>query len=178
MNARTLIAFAALVTLAQTACAQSSQERRDYILAHQHGWAEVTIDDRAIPQVPSNDEDHPGPVKPESCSLHVELGGEPFVYGSVYPIGDLAPYSAKSGFRFPAPIGSTQMQISYSGCDVEGDKGATVEVEAPIAVEESRVTEVEFDGARLAPLATRPNSVITLDDVYRAVTGKPKPEPR
>jgi len=176
MNAKTLIALAALVTLAQTACAQTSQERRDYILAHPHGWVEVTIDDRAIPQVPSNDEDHPGLVKPESCSLHVELDGEPYVYGSVYPVGDLPPYAAKTGFRFPAPIGSTRMRVGYSGCDLEGEKRATVEAEAPVVVEESRVTEVEFDGARLAPLATRPNSVITLDDVYRAVTGKPKPE--
>jgi hypothetical protein len=117
-------------------------------------------------------------VKPESCSLHVELDGEPFVYGSVYPIGDLAPYAAKSGFRFPAPVGTTQLKLSYSGCDVEGAKRATVEADAPIVVEESRVTEVEFDGTHLAPLATRPNSVITLDDVYRAVTGKPKPDTR
>ena len=33
------------------------------------------------------------------------------MYGSVYPIGDLPPYSAKSGFRFPAPVGSTQMHV-------------------------------------------------------------------
>ena len=178
MNEKTLIALAALVTLAQTACAQSSQERRDYILAHPHGWVEVTLDDRAIPQVPSNDEDHPGLVKPVSCSLQVELDGEPFVYGSVYPSGELAPYGVRSGFRFPAPIGSTQMLISYSGCDLEGDKRATVEAAAPIVVEESRVTEVEFDGTHLAPLATRPNSVITLDDVYRAVTGKAKLDTR
>ena len=178
MNAKTLIALAALVTLAQTACAQTSQERRDYILAHPHGWVEVTIDDRAIPQVPSNDEDHPGLVKPVSCSLHVALDGEPFVYGSVYPIGDVAPYGARSGFRFPAPIGSTQLFVSYSGCDSEGDKRATVEADAPIVVEQSRVTEVEFDGMHLAPLATRPDSVITLDDVYRAITGKPKLDAR
>ena len=178
MNVRTLIALAALVTLAQTACAQTSQERRDYILAHPHGWVEVTPEDRAIPQVPSNDEDHPGLVKPVSCSLHVELDGEPFVYGSVYPTGERPPYGAKSGFRFPAPIGSTQLLVSYSGCDLEGDKRATVEAAAPIVVETSRVTEVEFDGMRLAALATRPDSVITLDDVYRAVTGKPKLDTR
>ena len=178
MNARTLVALTALVTSAHTACAQTSQERRDYILAHPHGWVEVTLEDRAIPQVPWNDEDHPGLAKPVSCSLHVELDGEPFVYGSVYPIGELAPYGAKSGFRFPAPIGATQMLVSYSGCDIEGDKRATVEAVAPIVVEASRVTEVAFDGTHLAPLASRPDSVITLDDVYRAVTGKPKLDTR
>jgi len=65
--------------------------------------------------------------------------------------------------------------VGYSGCDMEGEERATVEAEVPITVEDNRVSEVEFDGTRLAPLATRPNTVITLEDVYRAVTGKPKP---
>ena len=94
--------------------------------------------------------------------------------GSVYPVNEVPPYTAKSGFRFPAPIGSSRMKVGYSGCDVEGDKRTTVEAEVPIVVEENRVTEVEFDGTRLAPLATRPDSVVTLEDIYRAVTGKAK----
>jgi hypothetical protein len=162
--------------LAHSACAGTSQERRDYILAHPHGWVEVSVDDRAVPQVPSRDEERPGLIRPESCSLQVSLDGEPFMYGSSYPIGDAPPYTGKSGFRFPAPIGSTHLKLEYSGCDVSGEKLSTVEAEVPIVVEENRVTEVEFDGLRLAPLATRPNSVVTLEDVYRAVTGKAKPE--
>lgn len=162
MNAKTSIALAALVLVARSAPAQTSQERRDYILAHPHGWIEITLDDRAIPQVPSEDEDHPGLVKPHSCSLHVELGGEPFLRGTVYPLGDQAPYTAKSGFRFPAPVGSTKLRVGYAGCDVEGEKRATVEAEAPIVVEESRVTRIEFDGSKL----------------YRPAAAKPGPEAR
>jgi hypothetical protein len=174
MNRRTPVALAALLVLAHIACAGTSQERRDYILAHPHGWVEITLDDRAVPQVPSDDEDHAGLVKPEYCSLNVELDGEPFVYGAAYPVNDAAPYKAKCGFRFPAPIGAARMKVAYKGCDVEGDKRAVVEAEVPIVVEENRVTEVEFDGTRLAPLATRPNTEVTLEDIYRAVTGKAK----
>ncbi len=46
MNAKTPAALVALVTLAQTACAQTSQERRDYVLAHPPGWVEVTSDEQ------------------------------------------------------------------------------------------------------------------------------------
>ena len=149
MSARITRALAILVALAQAARAEFSEERRDYILAHPHGWVELTVDDRAIPQVPSRDEEHPGTVRPAFCSVHVDLGPEPVVRGAAYPTGDAAPYTAKSGFRFPAPVGAAHLRLAYSGCDVEAGKLATVEAEARIVVEENRVTALSFDGNRL-----------------------------
>jgi len=160
-----------LCLAAPSACASTSIERREYILAHPHGWVEVSVADAAIPQVPKS-EDDATLVRPESCSIAIKLDGEPFVYGSSYPTGDSPPYAADTGFRFPAPAGRTELVIEYSGCDA-----AMVQTGQEIAVELDRVSEVRFDGTALTPLPVRDDSVVTLDDVYRAVTGHPKAAP-
>ena len=160
MNTRTVgvVALFGLVVATHAARAEMSQERRDYILAHPHGWVELAVDDAAIPQVPSSDEEHPGQVRPAACSVHVNLGTETVVRAAAYPSGDTAPYHAKSGFRFPAPVGEARLRLSYSGCDVEGGKLATVEAEARILVAENRVTTVTFDGTRLVVAKPKENS--------------------
>jgi hypothetical protein len=167
----------ALWVVAPLACASTSEQRRDYILAHPHGWVEVSLDDRAVPQVPKS-EDEPGSrVRPESCAVQVLVDREPFTYGSAYPIGDSPPYSARTGFRFPAPAGQSRVEVSYSGCDVESGKVSGVIAELTIAIEQDRVSELRFDGSQLVALPPREDSVITLEDVYRAVTGGTKPAP-
>jgi len=158
MNPRIALVLAGLVALADSAQAELGADRRDYILAHPHGWVEIAVDDRAIPDVPSRDEEHPGLVRPEACRLKLELNGESFVRDSTYPTGDKAPYTARSGFRFPAPVGRSKLKLGYSGCDVEGEKLATVEVEASIVVEENRVTELAFDGTRLTRAKPKPDA--------------------
>jgi len=172
-RARTL---ATAIFVAAVACASTLQERRDYILAHPHGFVELSLDDRAVPQVPASDED-PTLVRPESCSIEVLLDREPFVYGSAYPIGDAPPYAAETGFRFPAPVGPALLSISYAGCDAGGDEGTPTKAELYIGVEEGRVVEVHFDGAALAADPPRDDNVVTLDDIYQAVTGHPKGSP-
>lgn len=147
---RALFAAVGVLLCARSARAELSQERRDYILAHPHGWVEVVLVDRAIPQVPSSDEEHPGPMRPVSCVVRVEIGGETFVHGSAYPTGDAPPYRARIGFRFPVQVGGASVRLAYSGCDLEGGKLATVEAEARIAVEADRVVELKFDGTHLS----------------------------
>jgi len=165
--------------VAAIACASTIQERRDYILAHPHGWVEVSVDDRSVPQVPvPGSEEEPGPwVRPESCSVEVLLDREPFVYGSAYPVGDAPPYAAETGFRFPAPVGPALLAVQYRGCDVADGKASVSNAELFIGVEEDRVIEVHFDGAALAADPPRDNTVVTLDDIYQAVTGAKKGAP-
>jgi hypothetical protein len=151
------------------ACASTLQERRDYILAHPHGWVELSLDDRAVPALPASEEEPDRLVRPESCSVTVSLDREPFVYGQAYPTGDAAPYAAKTGFRFPAPVGPARITVVYAGCDREA---ATAELY--IGVEDQRVVEVHFDGEALAADPPRENPVVTLEDVYEAVTGRKK----
>ena len=163
--------------VAAVACASTSQERRDYILAHPHGWVELSLDDRGVPQVPESEEEPDVLVRPDSCSVVVLLDREPFVYGSAYPVGDAPPYVAESGFRFPAPLGPALLAVQYSGCDTADGKASGASAELYIGVEENRVVEVHFDGAALAADPPRDDTVVTLDDIYEAVTGGKKSAP-
>jgi hypothetical protein len=156
------------------ACASTIQERRDYILAHPHGWVELSLDDRAVPAVPESEEEPERLVRPSSCSVAIALDREPFVLGSAYPTGDAPPYGAKTGFRFPAPVGTALLAVEYQGCN--GADAATT-AELTISVEEQRVVEVHFDGNALAADPPRDNPVVTLEDVYEAVTGRKKGAP-
>jgi hypothetical protein len=156
----------ALLVLAPIACASTVEQRRDYILAHPHGWVEVTVDDTAVPQVPESDERGAPRVRPSACSIEVRLDREPFVYGSAYPIGNAPPYAAKTGFRFPAPVGAADAHLTYTGCR----ERAEVTAHSPVVVEEGRVSEIRFDGAQLTTLPVRDDSVVTLEDIYEAVT--------
>lgn len=172
---KTAVLFLAFFSI--TACAATlAVERRDYILAHPHGWVEVSIADKAIPLVPNLDEESKKErgawVKPERCITRVQLNEEDFVYDSVYPLGATPPFEATSGFRFPAPVGAALLAITYSGCRVENEKEKNVQVSAMIGVEENMTLEVHFDGTQLAFDAPRPNRVVTLEDVYEALTGK------
>ena len=164
----------ALIVLTPIACASTLEQRRDYILAHPHGWVEVSIQDSAIPALRSLDDPSAALVRPDSCSVEIRLDREPVVQGAVYPTGDSAPYAAASGFRFPVPIGPARIQLGYAGCDLESGNRSSVDVELEIAVEDGRVTEVRFDGSTLTALPTRDDSVVTLEDVYEAVTGGAK----
>jgi hypothetical protein len=59
---------------------------------------------------------------------------------------------------------------------VDGKASAT-SAELYIGVEEGRVIEVHFDGAALAADPPRDDTVVTLDDIYQAVTGRKKGAP-
>ena len=165
------------IFVAAVACASTIQERRDYILAHPHGWVELSLDDRGVPQVPASEDEPDVLVRPDSCSVEVLLDREPFVYGSAYPVGDGPPYAAETGFRFPAPVGPALFAVRYGGCDVENGKSSGASAELYIGVEENRVVEVHFDGTALAAGPPRDDTVVTLDDIYRAVTGGKKAAP-
>lgn len=169
--------LAAAVFASAVACASTSIERRDYILAHPHGWVEVSLDDRAVPAVPESEEKPDSLVRPSSCSVEVLLDREPFVSGSVYPVGDTPPFVTESGFRFPAPLGPALVSVEYWGCDIEGSERATVTAQLYVAVEENRVVEIHFDGTALRADPPREDTVVTLDDVYEAVTGGKKGAP-
>jgi len=153
----------------------SSEDRRAYILAHPHGWVEITIADPHVPDVPA-DEDSDDPwQKPTSCGATVELDEEPFLYGAAYPSGDAAPYSAKTGFRFPAPVGATELRFAYSRCRLTDGETATLGLSAVFVIEEGQTHEVVFDGTQLSVRAPHPNEVVTLEDVYEAITGRRSP---
>jgi len=144
------------------------------LLSRPHGWVELSIADDRIPEVPEGDETPNVFVRPPECYVSVRLEGEPYASIAVFPTGDRAPFAVKSGMRFPAPVGPARVEVSYRGCDVDAGEAATRGASIAIAVAESRVTEIAFDGDALVASAPRNDTVVTLDDVYEAVTGHPK----
>ena len=169
----------ALLPLVLPCCATAaSEDRRAYILAHPHGWIELTIADRSIPAVPLDQEreDVQTSGPPIQCIVEVRVNGEPLLWERTYPTGEQAPFSTDTGFRFPAPTGAAKANLVYSGCRLN-EKGevASLAYDADIAVEENMTHELVFDGATLRAESPRPNSVVTLEDVYEALTGRRSP---
>jgi hypothetical protein len=170
-----------LIGVAALACASSLPiERRDYVLAHPHGWVEIEIDDRAVPLVPET-EVRDGKlvvkdwVRPAICWVSAYVDGEEYVDGTqVFPRGDRAPFRADSGLRFPVEVGMPTLKLRWSGCRVKGEDTESVEDEIFIAVERDRVTDVSFDGTQLSTAPPRADTVVSLDDVYEAITGQRK----
>jgi hypothetical protein len=160
--------------LAFAACASTMEpERRDYILSRPHGWIELSIDDVDVPLVPESEESSKL-VPPRACYVEARLDREPYASIAVFPAGAQAPFAVKSGVRFPAPLGPALLEVTYTGCDVESGKPSETSAQLYVAVAESRVTEVAFDGSSLSASAPRDDTVVTLDDIYEAVTGHEK----
>ena len=163
------IVFSALLPSCATA---SSEDRRAYILAHPHGWVEITISDPYVPDVPPPEDSDDPWQRPSSCGVSVKLNDEPILYESAYPKGESAPYSTGTGFRFPAPVGATDLRLSYSRCRVADGETVSHELSAVLLIEEDQTHEVIFDGAEVEVRAPHPNEVVTLEDVYEAITGR------
>ena len=170
----------ALLPLLLPCCASAaSEDRRAYILAHPHGWIELSIDDRAIPLVPlaeSEDSKTRISTRPDQCHVGVRVNGEPLLWDDAYPTGEEAPFRATTGFRFPAPTGAAKLHLVYSGCRMD-EKGevAGIDLDTEIAIEADQTHEILFDGVTLHAQPPRPSNVVTLEDVYEALTGRRSP---
>ena len=162
----------ALVALGFAACASTLPiERREYILSRPHGWIEIEVRDAAVPSVPASEEDATR-VRPPTCYFDVSLDREPFVEGRVYPEGEAEPFRVESGFRFPVPVGTVAIAVTYSACDLpsEGQAAGHVDVSASVPVAEGMVTDVAFDGEALGVGSPRADTMVTLERIYDAVS--------
>lgn len=172
---RTLLSLLVAGALLPSCATASSDDRRAYILAHPHGWVEITISDALVPDLPATQESDDPRQRPHSCRVSVSLDGEPILLDSAYPTGESAPYSVSTGFRFPAPRGETALAFSYRGCRVANGEAVPLELGAVLTIHENQTHEVVFDGVELAVRAPRPNEVVSLQDVYEAITGRRSP---
>jgi hypothetical protein len=68
-------------------------------------------------------------------------------------------------------VGDVELYVSYSGCDIEEGEEATREVGIVVSIEEGMVLDVAFDGQSLVPGVASPDTKITLEDIYEAITG-------
>ena len=173
MHLKSNVIIAVIISFLFPNCAAGiSQERRDYILSHPHGWIEVSVNDYQIPKTPQKEDKKTIFKKPYYCPVAIEINEEPYFRDYIYPFGEEEPYEVESGFRFPAPVGTISLIISYSNCDViEGTEGTIVR-DIEIDVIENMVIKLNFDGNSLVLEETSPNKKVTLEDIYKAVTGK------
>lgn len=175
MNLHNKLLMAVVFSFMFPSCARAiSQERRDYILAHPHGWVELSFNDYQIPSIPVKEKKKTVFVKPEQCRVTVEIDDEPYLSDSVYPFGEVEPFRVESGFRFPAPVGLTSLRLTYSGCDVgeKEEETGSVEQLVEINVQENMVQNLGFDGSAITTGEVTPNKAVTLEDIYDAVIGK------
>ncbi len=158
------------------ACATGiSDDRRAYILAHPHGWVELTIQDTQVPNIPPPEDSKEGPQMPTSCRINVEIDNEDFLWDDAYPKGEQEPYEVESGFRFPVPVGVSELYFSYSGCRVRDGEVESIELAVMLMIAENMVHEIAFDGNALLPMEPRENRKVSMEDLYEAVTGKRSP---
>jgi hypothetical protein len=159
------------------ACAATvSQSRKAYITARPHGWIEVSIRDNRIPVALAEKSEPDQRKRPERCRFTVRLNGEVFVDEHVYPTGPSEPFEVDTGFRFPAPAGKYDVTLSYRGCRFEEGEEETVKSTMRIAVQEDHLTPLHFDGEVASAGSIRPDTAVTLEDIYEAVTGRKSPE--
>ena len=169
----------ALLPLVLPCCATAaSEDRRAYILAHPHGWIELTIADRSVPPIPVDSEPKDGKadlwVIPPHCDVEVHVNGEPFISDRAYPApdGDEPLARVDTGFRIPAAVGAARVHLVYNHCRIEGEETKGVSLDAEIVVQENTTHEILFNGEALYAEPPRPNNVVTLEDVYEAITGR------
>lgn len=172
---RRFLSFLVLGALVPGCATASSEDRRAYILAHPHGWVEITIYDPNVPNVPPAEDSTEAWQRPSSCGVSVKLNDEPILYQLAFPTGASAPYSVSTGFRFPAPIGATELRFSYTDCRVAQGKAISLELSAILFIEENQTHEAVFNGTELAVRPPHPNEVVTLEDIYQAITGRRSP---
>ncbi len=147
--------------------AEITQPRLDYILAQDHGWVELDIEDNEVSaNFSKNDKGEiTGPHAP-SCYISIKVNNEPFIRESIFTSGDEPPYKVKTGFRFPVPTGISMLDLYYSGCaetDKEGERRSTTSIELTIDIE--MVSSITFDGTDLLLNEIEPNQIVTLEDI-------------
>jgi hypothetical protein len=162
----TLIILSLIFNFAIVGCAKAvSPPRTDYILSKPHGWVEVTIKDEEIPAAPQEKGKEQTEPSPPYCSLTVYHNNERFLSESLYPIGDMPPYSLDTGFRFPLPAGEGQLELHYFGCDVAQEKSENLIQNAPVFIDEGHVTPINFDGTSISVGVNYENKTATLESI-------------
>ncbi len=137
------------------------------MLSHDHEWVEITIHDNNIPSLPiSEDVQEVEQVIP-ICSIDVTFNNEEFLQDRIYALGETAPYTADSGFRFAVPTGFGRLIVNYYGCEVNDSVLISKAIGINLEVAKNKITSVYFDGDSLVFEGLEPNDVTTLDSLNK-----------
>ncbi len=137
--------------------AEESIARREHILAADHGWIDLTVKAPLAPPAPSDGKDRSG------CYIQYLFNGEQALAAA----GDLAMAQANNnaiGYRFPAPAGELQTELTISTCVKE-----PVTVKLTLPLKKDHLAHVEFDGAKLVVQDMAPHEPTSLEWVRKQI---------
>ena len=148
----------ALLLVSGCGRAELSAARKDYVLAKDHGWLELTV------EVP------PGRFRPPTnqrhCALQVDINGETFTQEALYLQGDPGHYSVNTGFLLVAPAGVSTIDLSVGDC-----AATTLHSTLSVTVAKNHMLQLAYNGqtlARTAEQAYLPPTLSSLDQRLRA----------
>ncbi len=168
MRSLLLALFVSVLGLPSCASAEPSASRSQFIVAHDHGWLELRIEDPDVAAVlDASDPANPAWSRP-SCSLSVLLDDEPFLREPLYPHGARAPYSVQSGFRFPVSTGEHEFTLNYMGCGLEAG-AESLRISETVDISAGYVLPLRFTGRSLVVGEPYENTIATLDSIQDKV---------
>ncbi|WP_035057258.1 hypothetical protein [Andreprevotia chitinilytica] len=134
--------------------------RRDYILARDHGWLEISLKVDGIPDQPPVKGKSQAPGGPDSCFIGVAFNKEKMISTFAEAIGDKTPYSLDTGYRFAVPARPGNVSVSLEGC-IQKPRQAELKVD----ISKGTVYNLAFDGTSLKLEGQHPFDSVTLDSL-------------
>ncbi|MFB9245659.1 hypothetical protein IV454_27140 [Massilia antarctica] len=148
---RILATWSMLAVLLSTAACHAKEmpdSRRDYLLAHEHGWIDLTV------KAPSG---AAGIKAGESCDIALLVNGEMLLVESA----DLAAADSAGmpvGYRFVAPAGKLQAELHIGRCVKD-----ELVVKVPLQLDKDHLLALAFDGAAATAGAATPFEPASLE---------------
>ena len=105
--------------------------RRDYLLAHEHGWIDLVV------KAPAS---APGYKPGEACTVGLMINGDMLLFENA----SLADAGMPVGFRFVAPAGKLDAALHLHGCVKD-----ELVLKLPLQLTKDHLVELAFDGAAL-----------------------------
>jgi hypothetical protein len=126
--------LAVLLSIAGCEAKEMPDSRRDYLLAHEHGWIDLTV------KAPAG---APGYQAGEACSVGLTVNGDPVLLESAH-LGQADSAGIALGFRFVAPAGKLDAALHLHGCIKD-----ELVLKLPLQLDKDHLVELAFDGTAL-----------------------------
>ncbi|UOD29809.1 hypothetical protein INH39_31305 [Massilia violaceinigra] len=133
------------VLLSNSGCnaKEMPDSRRDYLLAHDHGWIDLVV--KAPAGAPAY---KPG----EACTVGLTINGDMLLFENANLAG------MPVGFRFVAPAGKLDAALHLHGCVKE-----ELVLKLPLQLTKDHLVELAFDGAALTAGTATPFEPTSLE---------------
>ncbi|MDM5177543.1 hypothetical protein PO883_10105 [Massilia sp. DJPM01] len=146
-----LTKWSVLAVLLSTAACNAKEmpdARRDYLLAHEHGWIDLTV------KAPAGT---PGFKPGERCSVGLMINGEMLLFETAN-LAEADSAGMPVGYRFVAPAGKLQAELHIGECIKEA-----LVVKVPLQLDKDHLLALAFDGTAAKAGAATPFEPASLE---------------